>query len=89
MRGLASEGFIIPIQSLIDFYQNTYSKNVDLEVFQKLVGTQFDMVDNFKLVWKYIIKTNSSKSNADSKLKSKSIISEKLVDDQFRYHIDM
>lgn len=88
LRGLASEGFIIPIQSLIDFYQNTYSKNVDSEVFQKLVGTQFDMVDNFKLVWKYIIKTNSSKSNADSKLKSKSIISEKLVDDQFRYHID-
>lgn len=88
LRGFASDGFIIPIQSLINFYQSISSKTIGLEFIQKLVGTQFDLVDSFKLVWKYVIKVNNSKSNLDNKSKNKSVISEKLVDDQFRYHID-
>lgn len=53
--GIASEGFIMPINSLISYINDNVS-------FDYPIGTEFDTINDELFVWKYVIKTNISNS---------------------------
>lgn len=55
LRGIASEGFIMPINSLISYINDNVS-------FDYPIGTEFDTINDELFVWKYVIKTNISNS---------------------------
>lgn len=91
LRGIASEGFIMPYSALYRFAIDPNTNPVNLltiyEDAQKLIDTSFDTVENTKLVWKYVVKVKTSGVNLNSKSK-KATMSDKIIDQQFRFHID-
>lgn len=91
LRGIASEGFIMPFMSLF-YFTDPHSVLCDTSSIYKnaenLVDTTFDTIEGIKLVWKYVIKVKTSGINLNSKSK-KATISDKIVDQQFRFHIDI
>lgn len=86
LRGIASEGFLISIQSLIDYYSEKFGKTYAGPV-KDLVGINFDTICNTKLIWKYIIKTKGVGVSLNDK-PNKRTLSTQIVEDQFRFHID-
>lgn len=92
LRGIASEGFIIPYTALYRFAINPSDNPSNLlaiyEEAQSLIDTTFDTVEGIKLVWKYVIKTKTSGVNLNGKSK-KATINDRIVEQQFRFHIDM
>ena len=79
-QGHKSEGFFIPLESL-----NYISEGWGLDN-----GDEFDEIQGHKICEKYVIKTTSNergpkRSKADKKLKRIS----RLVENQFKFHIDM
>lgn len=92
LRGIASEGFIIPY---VDFYIFAVQHSVNsadllaiYEEAESLVNTSFDTVDDRKLVWKYVIKTVTPGVNLNGRTKNTNNTASKIVDNQFRFHID-
>lgn len=77
-RGHKSEGFWIPLNSL------SYL-GIDLSEFP--VGTEFDMVGEKEICRKYIPKRNRV-SNPCAPKGKKARVEDKLIDNQFRFHID-
>ncbi|MEG0773594.1 hypothetical protein [Clostridium sp.] len=91
LRGIASEGFIMSYIALYRFAVNpsTNPTNI-LEIYEEaksLVNTTFDTIDDIKFVWKYNVPIKNIGVNLNGKSK-KSIINDKILDDQFRFHID-
>lgn len=80
LRGLASEGLVMSIESLI-----RYATDRD-ESWEVKVGTEFDTVNGELFVWKYVVQTNSAKRSSGKNQKSKKQLN--IVENQFRYHID-
>ena len=78
LRGIASEGFIMPINSLISYINNNVS-------FDYPIGTEFDTINDELFVWKYVIKTNISNSKLGVKQPKKVL---NIVENQFRFHVD-
>ncbi len=86
LRGFKSEGFWIPLNSLSKFGKFD-------ELVQIKVGTEFDHIDNEKICEKYVIPVKSqtqqsSQSNKKNKKNKKIKKFQKLIDEQFRFHID-
>lgn len=76
LRGLASEGLIMPIYELCKFVGEGITEPVDSVEMTKLVGTEFDTVNDKLFVWKYVIPTKTSGGiNGSSKEKKKFLIS--------------
>lgn len=89
LRGYKSEGFWIPLSSF-SFLMDTNKKNysaMDI-VIDLPVGTEFDHIDDIMICEKHVVKTKNrgtqNKSNKASKHKRIS----KLIENQFRLHID-
>lgn len=90
LRGIASEGFIMPFKALYDFINVNNGPTTLLEIEKNainLVNQSFDTVEETKLVWKYVIKVKTAGVNLNGKAKKACII-DRIVDDQFRFHID-
>lgn len=83
LRGIASEGFIMPITSLFRF-AGEYECPVGLEEFNDYT---FDTVEGIKLVWKYVIQVKTAGVNLNGKVRRASMV-DKIVEEQFRFHID-
>jgi hypothetical protein len=89
LRGIFSEGYIVPIQSIVDWLS---SKKIKASIGDFEVGTEFSHYGDTFICDKYInydalrraqnIENNSK--NKKGKVKRES----KLVDNQFRLHID-
>jgi hypothetical protein len=78
LRGLVSNGFLMPIASL----EKTFSK--DIEEIE--IGIRFDTVEGTQLVWKYEkpverMKTGRQRANNRN-------VSELFIDGQWRFHYD-
>lgn len=88
LRGIVSEGFLLPVTIIENFIQNSLNLTTDLS---NEVGNEFDAVEhNGKEFWvckKYIIKsyTKGPKNTPKSK-KMKGY--DKIIDTQFRLHYD-
>lgn len=82
LRGVASEGFLMPYKALYQFINE--EENDEIEA---LVDTTFDTVNDIKLVWKYIIQVSIPRTNLGKSVKSNSI-SSAIIEGQFRFHID-
>ena len=78
-RGNKSEGFFIPIESL-----NFTNHNEKLKL-----NDEFDEINNIKICEKYVIERNNLKSqNRNNKQNKKIKRFNRLIDNQFRFHID-
>lgn len=87
LRGLASEGLIMPIYELYKFAGEGIAEPIDSVEMSKLVGTEFDTVNDKLFVWKYVIPTKTSGGGINSSAKEKKKVLN-IVDDQFHFHID-
>ena len=79
LRGIGSEGFIMPINTLESFVG-------DIEDWESLVGTEFDSINNKKFVWKYILKPNGNNSSNGKQPPAKEVLN--IVNNQYRQHVD-
>ena len=77
LRGLASEGFIMPLSALEEFCAESIEGDI--------TNTSFDTIGDKLLVWKYVIKLPPTR-NSDKIVKA--VWSDKIVENQFRFHID-
>lgn len=78
-RGHKSEGFWIPLNSL------TYL-GISLDEFS--VGSEFDVVGEHEICQKYVPKRNRAQGSGGSKQGKQARVEDRLVDGQFRFHID-
>ena len=81
LRGIASEGFLMPYTALYEFIEEENDGKID-----SLVDTSFDTINDIKLVWKYIIQVPTSRSGLGKN--TKSTINSSIIEGQFRFHID-
>ena len=56
LRGIASEGFLMPYTALYEFIEEENDGKID-----SLIDTSFDTINDIKLVWKYIIQVPTSR----------------------------
>lgn len=84
LRGLASEGLIMPIRSLIENQAEGLPSNIE-----NLVGTEFDTLDDVLFVNKYIPKQSRTPGAPGSRQRNKEKQYEELImENQFRFHPD-
>lgn len=79
LRGIGSEGFIMPINTLESFVG-------DIEDWESLGGTEFDSINNKKFVWKYILNPNGNNSSNGKQPPAKEVLN--IVNNQYRQHVD-
>lgn len=89
LKGVPSEGFLMPVSTLDDFLENATNGKID----EYVPGTEFDSIQKgdklFWLVKKYIVPTRPNVSSTTSNRRNKKIKSfDKLVDGQFKFHYD-
>ena len=87
LKGIASNGFIASINSLVNFDKSLANVN-----WESLVGTQFNYIDDKEFCWKYIppVKETSERNNQKhfNKRMKKVKKFDRLVNDQFAFHYD-
>lgn len=88
LRGIASEGFLIPYEKLVSFINFFANNEESSENVDSLVNESFDTVNNIKLVWKYTISVKNTGVNRNSSNSKSSKVSSKIIENQFRYHIN-
>jgi hypothetical protein len=81
LRGNKSEGFFIPVESL-------YYLNIGHEFLLNKIGESFDTIDNITICEKYIIPRRQYSQGNKNEKKNKRIKKSRLLDNQFRFHID-
>ena len=94
LRGLVSEGFLLPLQTLLDFVVS--STNIELKESDCAIGTEFDEVEhNGKSFWinkKYVVEAQrgngeTSQSHYNKRQKALNKFN-RIIDEQFRFHYD-
>ena len=94
LKGQVSEGFLLPLQMLIDFVVT--STNVKFEADDCPVGTEFDEVEhNGKSFWinkKYVVRQQqgggSAKDKRYDRRQKKLKKFNRVIDEQFHFHYD-
>ncbi len=92
LRSQPSEGYIVPVRSIVDWWNSMslVTGKVTEEDFQ--LDTEFDHIDDLKLCEKYVNANAQRKldnaANAEKNRRGKVKRISKLVDNQFRFHID-
>lgn len=85
LKGIASNGFIASVNSLVNF-DNSLA-NVDWE---SLVGTQFNYIDDKEFCWKYIPPVKETSEHNSQKRFNKRMKKikkfDRLIDGQFEFH---
>lgn len=86
LRGIMSEGYVVPISSIIDFAKNKLK--VKLKESDLYSGLEFDTIGKEKFVWKFEVpvKVQAVAVGKEKKLLKK--YKSKLVDNQFSFHAD-
>ena len=89
LKGVVSEGFLLPVSVLNSFLESTISNSIDK--FEN--GVEFDSIEHdgkqFWLSRKYVIRTTTGKSgNTSSKAERKALKFDRIVPSQFRFHYD-
>jgi hypothetical protein len=83
LRGMFSEGFIIP---LADLFYCFSPKDEEYEPFtQEQIGVKFDTVNGVKIVEKFVIK-QKVRGASMGRTRAKTSLIEYIVDDQFKFH---
>lgn len=88
LRGVASEGYLIPLQVLADFTKGFLKKELDVNKLK--AGDDFDTVQGHQICQKYIPRGVRQANNGVSK-KTKGNIKRyvsRLVENQFHFHQD-
>lgn len=87
LRGEKSEGYVVPLNTLKNWL---LSKNIEVFIIDDtLVNKEFDSYNDIVLCEKYIPKTTNMNSSSNSSKKNARVAKiSKLIDNQFRFHID-
>jgi hypothetical protein len=97
LRGVVSDGILLPIESLdkfliiTDYYQGIEVKmdyNTLLDGSPFKVGDTFTTINNIDICEKYVISTTGNSNSGGKESKSTNKLKELLVKDQFRLHTD-
>ena len=87
LKGLVSEGFLMPAESLNNFCIDSFNKAPEF-----IDGTEFDSIkDNNKTFWvnrKFTINVNNPTSEKKSKVRENIKKFNRLREDQFKFHYD-
>ena len=90
LRGIPSEGFLLPISGFIEFLQKEF--NIILDESEFVPGTDFDTFEfNGKSFWvnkKYVIQHQHSGKEPSNKRNNKLKYFDKVDDTQFSFHYD-
>ena len=88
LRGQPSMGYIVPFQSIKDWLKE--EKNIDLVFSEDLVDTEFDTIKDILMCQKYLVRVPKEKQVSDPRAKGQRRVARqsRLVEDQFRLHID-
>lgn len=87
LRGTVSEGYIVPVSSVIDFAKNKLK--IKLKESDLYEGLEFDTIGKEKFVWKFevpVVEQVMPGSGKQKKLLKK--YKSKLVEHQFAFHAD-
>ncbi len=84
LRGVASEGLIMPLSSLTNFTNDSIIENIDVPV----QGTEFDTIDEILFVNKYVPKIKLQQGSGGSKRNKEKKYEELIIENQFRFHDD-
>jgi hypothetical protein len=82
LRSIPSEGYIVPIQSVYDWIGN------DFAFADEDVNKEFDTIGDIKICEKYVSVAQRSKSAGTPKNQKKVVREPKVVDGQFKFHVD-
>ena len=86
LRGERSEGYIVPVQSICEWIFIATGKN--FEITQENVNQEFDCIFDIQLCEKYVNRQALARRNKEGKNQKKVARETKLIDNQFRFHID-
>lgn len=86
LRGERSEGYIVPIRSICDWIFSTTGKK--FEITEENINQEFDYIFDIKLCEKYVNREALKLRNSEKKNQKKVAKESKLIDNQFRFHID-
>lgn len=77
LRGIVSDGLLLPLSSLSNFVENVN----DLKI-----GDEFTDIDEFSLCEKYIVPENTHSKNPQNHSTKKEKLTDLIVEKQFRFH---
>ena len=86
LRGERSEGYIVPVQSVSDWIFIATGKN--FKITSEHVNQEFDCIFDIQLCEKYVNREALKLRNSEKKNQKKVAKETKLIDNQFRFHID-
>lgn len=86
LRGERSEGYIVPAQSVCDWIFIATGK--DYKITEENVNQEFDCIFDIQLCEKYVNREALKQRNKEGKNQKKVARETKLIDNQFRFHID-
>lgn len=86
LRGERSEGYIVPVQSVSDWIFIATGKK--FQITSEHVNQEFDCVFDIQLCEKYVNREALKLRNSEKKNQKKVAKETKLIDNQFRFHID-
>ena len=86
LRGERSEGYIVPVQSICDWIFIATGKK--FEITEENVNQEFDCIFDIQLCEKYVNREALKLRTKEGKNQKKVARETKLIDNQFRFHID-
>ena len=86
LRGERSEGYIVPVQSVSDWIFIVTGKK--FQIISEHANQEFDCVFDIQLCEKYVNREALKLRNSEKKNQKKVAKETKLIDNQFRFHID-
>jgi hypothetical protein len=86
LRGERSEGYIVPVKSVCDWIFIATGK--DFKITEENVNVEFDFIFDVQLCEKYVNRQALERRNKEGKNQKKVARETKLIDNQFRFHID-
>lgn len=85
-RGEKSEGYIVPVEDISDWLQE--SQSLEYTFSDKDVNVEFDLVEGVKICEKYINYDALRQLKQQSKKEGKKAKESRLIESQFSFHID-
>lgn len=86
LRGEKSEGYAIPADKLLEWLSEKTEKSISLK--EEWINREFDSFDDILLCEKYVNVVQLKNQNKVNKNQKKVVREPKVVDNQFKFHID-
>lgn len=84
LRNQKSEGYVVPVSDITDWLKNDF--NISFDITEEHVNTEFNMICEFELCRKYVVKFVREQPQQKNQKKKAKV--SRLVDEQFHFHID-